>query len=72
MPSRDGFLAVRGTGEPWNAAVHAYANQRFDVFRSEFAKWMRGDIRVKNDRAVSPADIANYNLVLFGIRAATA
>jgi pimeloyl-ACP methyl ester carboxylesterase len=63
---RDGFLAVRGTGQPWNAAVHAYANQRFDVFRSEFAKWMRGDIRVKDDRSVSPDDIANYNLVLFG------
>ena len=27
---------------------------------------MRGDIRVKNDTAVSAADIANYNLVLFG------
>jgi hypothetical protein len=27
---------------------------------------MRGDIRVKNDTAVSASDIANYNLVLFG------
>ena len=27
---------------------------------------MRGDIRVKNDAEVSPSDIANYNLVLFG------
>ena len=27
---------------------------------------MRGDIRVKTDSAVSAADIANYNLVLFG------
>ena len=39
---------------------------RFDSFRSEFAKWMRGDIRVKDDKSVSAADIANYNLVLFG------
>jgi hypothetical protein len=62
----DGFLAVRGTGQPWNEAVHNYANQRFDSFRSEFAKWMRGDIRVKDDKSVSTADIANYNLVLFG------
>ena len=63
---REGFLAVRGTGQPWNAAAHGFANQRFDVFRSEFAKWMRGDIRVKDDTAVSASDIANYNLVLFG------
>lgn len=62
----DGFLAVRGTGQPWNDAVQNYTNQRFDVLSSEFAKWMRGDIRVKNDSAVSTADIANFNLVLFG------
>ena len=27
---------------------------------------MRGDIRVKDDRSLTAADIANYNLVLFG------
>jgi pimeloyl-ACP methyl ester carboxylesterase len=63
---RDGFLVVRGSGQPWNEAAHSYANSRFDVFRSEFAKWMRGDIRVKDDKSVSTSDIANYNLVLFG------
>ena len=62
----DGFLVVRGTGQPWNAAVQASVSHRFDTFRSEFAKWMRGDLRVKDDSAVSAADIANYNLVLFG------
>ena len=62
----EGFLAVRGTGQPWNEGVQNYANQRFDSFRSEFAKWMRGDIRMKDDKSVSAADIANYNLVLFG------
>ena len=62
----DAFLAVRGSGQPWNDGVQSYTNQRFDSFKSEFAKWMRGDIRVKTDSAVSAADIANYNLVLFG------
>ena len=62
----EGFLAVRGTGQPWNDAVQSYTGQRFDSFRSEFAKWMRGDIRVKDDRSVTASDIANYNLVLFG------
>lgn len=62
----DAFLAVRGTGQPWNANVQSYTTQRLDSFRSEFAKWMRGDIRVKSDNAVTASDIANYNLVLFG------
>ncbi len=62
----DAFLAVRGSGQPWNDGVQSYTNQRFDSFKSEFAKWMRGDIRVKTDSAVSAADISNYNLVLFG------
>jgi pimeloyl-ACP methyl ester carboxylesterase len=60
---RDGFLVVRGTGKPWNDAVHGYASRRFDTFRSEFAKWMRGDIRVKDDTGVSASDIANNHLV---------
>ncbi|MEO5740977.1 MAG: prolyl oligopeptidase family serine peptidase [Vicinamibacterales bacterium] len=68
----DAFLVVRGTGQPWNDGVHNYVNSRFDSFRSEFAKWMRGDIRVKDDKSVSAADIANYNLVLFGDPASNA
>jgi hypothetical protein len=62
----DAFLVVRGSGQPWNQSVQSYTNQRLDSFRSEFAKWMRGDVRVKNDSSVTASDIANYNLVLFG------
>jgi hypothetical protein len=60
------FLAVRGTGEPWNRAVQDYAQRRFDTLKLEFAKWARGDIKAKDDTAVSPNDIANHNLILFG------
>lgn len=62
----EGFLAVRGTGLPWNAAAQQYADKRFDAHKADFAKWMRGDIRVKDDKDVSASDIANYNLILFG------
>ena len=62
----EGFLVGARHGPAVERGVQSYANQRFDSFRSEFAKWMRGDIRVKNDKEVSAADIANYNLVLFG------
>src|SRR4029434_7382711 len=60
------FLVVRGTGQPWNAAVQDLAQKRFDLFKFQFAKWMRGDIRVKDDSAVTASDIANSNLVLLG------
>ncbi len=62
----DAFLVVRGSGQPWNENVQSYTNQRYDSFKSEFAKWMRGDVRVKSDSSVTPRDITNYNLVLFG------
>ncbi len=62
----DAFLVVRGSGQAWNDNVQSYTNQRYDSFKSEFAKWMRGDVRVKSDSSVTPGDIANYNLVLFG------
>ena len=68
-PIDDAFMegfAVRGTGQPWNAAVHDYARKRFDTLKKEFAKWARGDIRAKDDSAVSADDIAKYNLILFG------
>jgi hypothetical protein len=37
-----------------------------DVFSANFAKWLRGDVGVKDDRVVSPSDIAGSNLILFG------
>src|SRR4051812_5642284 len=62
----DSFIAVRGTGQPWNAGAKDYAQKRFDTLKSDFAKWMRGDIRVKDDAALTAADIAGSNLILFG------
>jgi hypothetical protein len=62
----DSFIAVRGTGQPWNAGAQQYAQKRFDMLKGDFAKWMRGDIRVKDDTAVTAADIAGANLILFG------
>ena len=63
---REPFIAVRGTGQPWNAEAQDYAQRRFDMLKGDFAKWMRGDIRVKDDTAVTAADIASSNLILFG------
>jgi dienelactone hydrolase len=62
----DPFLCVRPTGTPWNAVSQQWVAKTLDVFSANFAKWLRGDIRVKDDRAVAASDIADYNLILFG------
>ena len=60
------FLCVRPTGDAWSSGAQEYGKKTLDRFTAEFAKWMRGDPRVKDDRAVSQSNIADYNLVLFG------
>jgi pimeloyl-ACP methyl ester carboxylesterase len=62
----DAFLCVRPTGTAWNGVTQEWAGKTLDVFRANFAKWLRGDVRVKDDRAVAARDIADYHLILFG------
>src|SRR5947207_652748 len=47
------FLCVRPTGDAWNPAAQEYGKKTLDRLSGEFPKWMRGDPRVKDDRAVS-------------------
>jgi hypothetical protein len=60
------FLCVRPTGDAWNPAAQEYGRKTLDRLTADFPKWMRGDPRVKDDRAVTQSDIAGYNLILFG------
>ncbi|MFA5189349.1 MAG: alpha/beta hydrolase-fold protein [Verrucomicrobiia bacterium] len=60
------FLCVRPTGAPNQALASDGAKARLELFVKEFSKWMRGDVRLKDDAAVTNDDIANHNLVLFG------
>ncbi|MDI1314284.1 alpha/beta fold hydrolase [Prosthecobacter sp.] len=60
------FLCVRGTGKPWNAAVHAWANENLKRFQYEWSRYMRGDLPVKNDTEVTAADVRDKHLILFG------
>jgi dienelactone hydrolase len=62
----DAFVCVRPTGAPWNAIADDWPGKTLSVFQTNFAKWLRGDVRVKNDRAVTDSDIADHNLILFG------
>jgi len=60
------FLCVRGTGKPWSTAVQSWADANLRRFAYEWSRYFRGDIRVKDDVAVTPDDAARYNLILFG------
>jgi hypothetical protein len=60
------FLCVRGTGKPWNPAVGAWANASLQRFTHEWSRYFRGDLRVKDDKAVTPEDLRRYHLILFG------
>jgi dienelactone hydrolase len=60
------FLCVRGTGTPWSERQQAWADFVLDRFDREFDKWLRGKIRIVDDRDVTPEMIDRYHLILFG------
>ena len=60
------FLCVRGTGKPWNAEVNAWAAASLRRFEYEWARYMRGDLPIKNDTDVTEADVRDKHLILFG------
>ena len=45
----DAFLCVRGTGKPWHEATQKYAEANLKRFQAEWAKYLRGDLPVKDD-----------------------
>lgn len=62
----DRFICVRPTGSPWHQGPHALALARLATFEKEFAKWMRGDVRVLDDQSVGAGIMADNNLIVFG------
>lgn len=60
------FVCVRGTGTPWSAAHAEWANWNLTRFETEFDKWLRGRIRIINDKDVTSELMADKNLILFG------
>ena len=62
----DPFLLVRPTGTPWNEAVNQQALRSMARFDRMWAKFFRGHPFVKDDKDLTDADFAKYNVVLFG------
>jgi len=63
---KDAFLVVRPTGKPDNKDAGQYVADTLEQFRKEWAKYMRGEVRIKDDRQVTDEDIDRYHLILFG------
>jgi hypothetical protein len=62
----DKFVFVRPTGKPLNDKVGAWARGELDHAVGFWRKVFRGEAPVKDDTALTDADIANSNLVLWG------
>lgn len=62
----DAFLLVRPTGTPWNAAANEASISTLTRFEKVYAKQLRAHPRIKDDKDVTAADFANYNIILFG------
>jgi hypothetical protein len=60
------FLFVRPTGKPLNDNVGAWAAAEMEHAIGFWRKVFRGDVRVKDDTALTPADVAASNLILWG------
>jgi len=60
------FLCVRPTGTPWNAAANQQALRELEHFDRVHAKYLRGNVRVKDDKEVTESDLKQYHVVLFG------
>jgi hypothetical protein len=60
------FLCVRGTGTPWSAKIQEWADARLDRFADDWRRFLRGEVRIKKDTEVTPDDIEDHNLILFG------
>ena len=60
------FLFVRPSGRPLSPEVGTWVESELTAARNLWRDVYRGDARVVADRAVSEADVANHNLILWG------
>lgn len=60
------FLLIRPTGTPWNQPAHDQSLRILERFNRVYARYYRAHPRIKNDVDVTPADLGQYNVALFG------
>jgi hypothetical protein len=62
----DRFIFVKPAAAGWNPAVDAWVKSEMDRAVREWRRQFRGDVIVKDAAAVTDADIAQSNLILWG------
>ncbi len=62
----DRFLMVRPTGKALNEKVGTWATAEMNHATEHWRRQFRGEAPIKDDRAVSDADLASSNLILWG------
>ena len=62
----DKFVFVKPTKSAWNAKVDVWSKAELERAEFEWRRQFRGDAPVKDDAAITDADIASSNLVLWG------
>ena len=62
----DRFIMVRPTGSPLNDTVAKFVEREMKHAVTHWRQQFRGEVIVKDDKAVTDADIADSNLVLWG------
>jgi dienelactone hydrolase len=62
----DSFVFVRPTGKGKHSPVDAWVKQESERAVEHWRRQFRGEARVKDDAAITDADIASANLVLWG------
>ena len=62
----DSFVFVKPTGQPASPGIAKWVEAEQNRAIKEWRRQFRGDAQVRDDSALSEADIANSNLVLWG------
>ena len=62
----DSFLMVRPTGAALNEKVGQWTGVEMRHAVDHWRRQFRGDVRIKDDKDVTDADIATHNLILWG------
>lgn len=60
------FLFVKPSGQGWHSETDQWVQSEFDRAVKEWHRQMRGDVRIKSSEELTPADLQNYNLILWG------
>ncbi len=62
----DSFIFVRPTGKALYASIEKWAGDELQRARTQWRTVFRGEARMKDDTAITAADIADANLILWG------